>query len=73
MFDRYPLARRMEALARVIAAPERVIRRLAVMLRTQRDRVAVAIARVVRPNPRAPADLEAAATLLRLAPPADTS
>ncbi|MBI1186867.1 MAG: hypothetical protein GC206_05965 [Alphaproteobacteria bacterium] len=46
VYARYPLATRMEAIARVIAAPDRWVRRLAALLRTQRNRVAGAIRRL---------------------------
>lgn len=64
VFYRYPLARRMEALARVLADPAPYVRRLAAMLRTRTTRMLAWVARITRPDPRAPHDLAAAQALL---------
>ncbi|MBI1188800.1 MAG: hypothetical protein GC206_15955 [Alphaproteobacteria bacterium] len=64
VFSRYPLATRIEAIARVIAAPDRWVRRLASMLRTQKNRVVAAIRRLIDTAHRAPADIAAAARLI---------
>jgi hypothetical protein len=56
-FSRYPLAKRMEAIARVMAAPERWIRRLARWLRTRMNDARRALRPLLTRDPRAPPDV----------------
>ncbi|MBI1185745.1 MAG: hypothetical protein GC206_00120 [Alphaproteobacteria bacterium] len=64
IFHRYPLAKRMEAIARVLARPERWIARLAQTFRTRTTSASRARAALGRYGPHAPGAIAAAAALI---------